>query len=87
MRTIPSYNVPLEVWESEEKKEPLKLNFNPDSWRKKKKDYHKAFRTMIQLEEAAQTLFMRTFDQTDVRIFYTGIGRLFFFLNEVNKSD
>lgn len=42
---------------------------------------------MIQLEEAAQTLFLRTFDQTDVRIFYAGTGRLFFFLNEVNNID
>lgn len=39
---------------------------------------------MVHLEEAAQTMFMKTFDQTEVRIFYSGLGRIFFFLNEVS---
>lgn len=83
MATIPIYQVPIDVWKSEETKLPLTLNFSTELYRKKQKDYYKAYKTMIHLEEAAQTLFMRTFDQTGVRIFYGGTGRIFFFLNEV----
>lgn len=84
MRQIPTYVVPNAVWKSEEDKEPLALDFSIELSRKKQIDYIKSFKTMIHLEEAAQTIFLRTFDQTNVRIFYTGSGRLFFFLNEVS---
>lgn len=83
MATIPAYCVPPEIWKSEETKEPLALNFSVELSRKKVQHYHKAYNTMIHLEEAAQTIFMKTFDQTEVRIFYSGTGRIFFFLNEV----
>lgn len=86
MRPIPTYAVPPEIWKSEEEKEPLALNFSAELCRKKQSDYIKSFKTMIHLEEAAQTLFLRTFNQTNVRIFYSGSGRLFFFLNEVSFS-
>lgn len=84
MRRILPYDVPSEVWKSEEEKEPLKLDFSIETCRNRQSDYIKSFKTMIYLEEAAQTLFLRTFNQTNVRIFYTGSGRLFFFLNEVS---
>lgn len=84
MRQIPTYAVPQAVWTSEEEKEPLELDFSIELSRKQQHDYIKSFKTMIHLEEAAQTLFLRTFNQTNVRIFYTGSGRLFFFLNEVS---
>lgn len=87
MVTIPSYQVPIEVWKSEEDKEPLTLNFSTDLYRKKQKDYYKAYKTMIHLEEAAQTMFMRTFDQTSVRIYWSGTGRIFFFLNEDRMAE
>lgn len=83
MGTIPIYQVPADVWKSEENKEPLALHFSTEMCRKKQNDYYKGYKTMIHLEEAAQTLFMRTFDQTSVRIFSAGTGRIFFFLNEV----
>lgn len=85
MVTIPAYQVPIDVWKSEENKEPLTLNFSSDLCRKKQKDYYKGYKTMIHLEETAQTLFMRTFDQTEVRISYSGTGRIFYFRNEVNN--
>lgn len=84
MRQIPTYIVPPEVWKSEEEHEPLALDFSIGMSRKKQYDYLKSFKTMIHLEEAAQTIFLKTFNQTKVRIFYTGTGRLFFFLNEVS---
>lgn len=86
MQQIPAYLVPPQVWKSEEEKEPLALDFSIEMSRKKQFDYVKSFKTMIHLEEAAQTLFLKTFNQTNVRIFYTGSGRLFFFLNEVSCS-
>lgn len=85
MVSILTYQVPVEVWKAEESKEPLSLNFKAELCRKKHQHYHKGFKTMIHLEEAAQTLFMQTFDQTEVRIFYAGTGRIFFFLNEVEN--
>lgn len=85
MANIPSYHVPPEVWKSEETKEPLPVNFTIESYRKNQQQYLKAYKTMVHLEEAAQTLFMKTFDQSDVRIFYSGLGRIFFFLNEVGE--
>lgn len=85
MVSIPTYQVPVEVWKAEESKEPLSLNFKAELCRKKHQHYHKGFKTMIHLEEAAQTLFMQTFDQTEVRIIYAGTGRIFFFLNEVEN--
>lgn len=86
MSSIPTYSVPPEVWKSEETKEPLPLNFVTNLYRKTQNHYLKAYKTMVHLEEAAQTLFMKTFDQTSVRIFYTGLGRLFFILNEVSDA-
>lgn len=83
MAPIPSYVVPPAVWSAEEEKAALPMDFSIESSRKKHWDYHKSFKTMIHLEEAAQTLFLKTFDQSEVRIFYTGAGRIFFFLNEV----
>lgn len=84
MQQIPSYVVPPEIWKAEEEKQPLTFDFSTDLSRKKQKDYLKSYKTMIHLEEAAQTLFLKTFNQTDVRIFYSGTGRIFFFLNEVS---
>lgn len=83
MRTIPTYVVPPQIFKSEEEKEPLALDFSTEMCRKKQSDYIKSFKTMIHLEEAAQTLFLRTFNQTNVRIFYYG-HRIFYFLNEVS---
>lgn len=83
MQSIPNYPVPPDVWKSAESKEPLPLDFSTELYRKKQQHYHKGYRTMIHLEEAAQTIFMRTFDQTEVRIQYAGTGRIFSFLNEV----
>ncbi|XP_031638515.1 putative helicase mov-10-B.1 [Contarinia nasturtii] len=87
MATIPPYTVPTAVWESLEKEEPLALNFSVELYRKKIQHYHKAFNTMIHLEEAANVKFMKTFDQTAVRIFYGGTGRIFFFLNEDRMAE
>lgn len=86
MLSIPAYNVPPEVWKSEETKEPLTLNFSIELNRKNQQHYFNSYKTMIHLEEAAQTLFMKTFDQTNLRIFYSGTGRIFFFLNEVREK-
>lgn len=83
MATIPAFVVPPAVWTAEEEKTALSMDFSIESSRKKQWDYYKSFKTMIHLEEAAQTLFLKTFNQSEVRIFYTGAGRIFFFLNEV----
>lgn len=87
MLSIPTYNVPPEVWKSEETKEPLTLNFSTELNRKNQQHYFNSYKTMIHLEEAAQTLFMKTFDQTNLRLFYSGTGRIFFFLNEVRGKN
>lgn len=87
MRQMPSYSVPSTIWKSEEEKEPLAMDFSIEMSRKNQSDYVKSFKTMIHLEEAAQTLFLKTFNQTSVRIFYTGSNRLFFFLNEVSEYN
>lgn len=84
MATIPTYVVPPNVWKAEEDKTPLSVDFTIESSRTKQWDYYKSFKTMIHLEEAAQTLFLKTFNQTEVRIFYSGAGRTFYFLNEVS---
>lgn len=86
MAVIPTYSVPPEIWKAEESKEPVPVNFTCDSYRKNQHQYLKAYKTMVHLEEAAQTMFMKTFDQTEVRIFYSGLGRIFFFLNEVSNK-
>lgn len=85
MLNIPLYQVPPNVWKAEETREPLTVSFSTELLRKNQQDYHNGYKTMIHLEEAAQTLFMKTFDQTNVRIFYAGTGRIFFILNEVCK--
>lgn len=87
MKPMPTYQVPLEVWKAEETKEPMPLNFPIETYRINQTDYFKACKTMIHLEEAAQTLFLKTFNQTSVRIFYSGSERIFFFLNEVSFGN
>lgn len=87
MLNIPTYQVPPDVWKAEENKEPLSLTFSTELYRKEQQHYYNGYKTMIHLEEAAQTLFMKTFDQTKVRIFYAGTGRIFFFLNEVSEKN
>lgn len=84
MRQVPTYPVPPAVWKSEEEKEPLVMDFAIETSRKNQSDYVHSFKTMIHLEEAAQTIFLKTFNQTNVRIFYSGSNRVFFFLNEVH---
>lgn len=84
LRQMPAYPVPEAIRKSEEEKEPLALDFSVEMSRKNQSDYVKSFKTMIHLEEAAQTLFLKTFNQTNVRVYYTGSNRLFFILNEVS---
>lgn len=87
MAKIPTYIVPPEIWKAEEDKLPLTMDFSMEMTRKRQKDYLKSSKTMIHLEETAQTLFLKSFDQSEVRIFYSGVGRTFFFLNEVSNSS
>lgn len=86
MYNIPTYQVPPDVWKAEETEESLSLSFSTELYRKNQQHYYNGYKTMIHLEEAAQTLFMKTFDQTEVRIYYAGNGRIFFFMNEVSRK-
>lgn len=77
------YEIPQEVIAAEHS-QILPTTLQVENFRESKSKYCAAYNTMVYLEEIAQKIFIETFNQTNVSIFYGGNGRIFYILNDVS---
>lgn len=68
-----------------EKSRNLPKELQIENFRESKSNYYAAYSTMVYLEETAQKLFIETFNQTNISIFYEGNGNIFYILNDVSN--
>lgn len=82
MSYLPSYNIPKEIWNAEKYETKLQFDFPVEECRNSADYYVKMYNALVYFEEAAQTLFVQSFNQDDVVFFYAG-DQMFYFENEV----
>ncbi|XP_055301212.1 putative helicase mov-10-B.1 [Sitodiplosis mosellana] len=87
MCTLPSYDIPKEIWNSAETGKQLRFGFPIEKCRSSADYYVKTYETMVYLEEAAQTLFVQSFNQDDVDFSYTGENQIFYFMKEKRMAE
>lgn len=83
MCALPSYDIPKEIWNAEKAETKLQFDFPVEECRNSADYYVKMYNTLVHFEEAAQTLFVQSFNQDDIEFFYSGTGLMFYFTNEV----
>lgn len=80
---LPPYDIPKEIWNAEKYETKLQFDFPVEECRNSADYYVKMYNTLVYFEEAAQTLFVQSFNQDDVDFFYSGNDKIFYFANEV----
>lgn len=90
--SLPAYEIPSVILDIEESDDPVqKTSSLPifqgkySDFRRNETKYIEAYKTMVYFEEAAQSNFVKQFNQENIQLKYTGEGRIFYIRIDVRN--
>lgn len=89
LKKLETHHVPLKIVRVENGKDPsylLELEQIVDDSATKSKEYYQAYTDLLNLEEAAETLELKQYDQKSLQLSYSKVGKIFKIKKAVSKT-